>query len=251
MGEDEEITYRIVSSYGDWSGNICDFYFRVCERIIEGTQVPNVDRTEEEKAEKSNESNKSMYASLCEAVANSIINADYYGKSGIEIIKTPEYITISNPGSFRIDVKDAISGGKSDPRNAAIIKMFTMVNVSENMGSGIPNIFRVWEKQGFVEPIIKECFEPEKIEMTLPLKKDTTKLAHIWRKSSKARRQMFSPIEEVIGYLTENISATGPELAVYLGMNSLQTKNILNKMIEQDIVEVRGNSRNKLYKMKE
>mgnify|MGYP003293402629 CR=1 FL=1 len=247
MEDEEEITYRIVSSYGDWSGNICDFYFRVCDRIMEGIQVPDIDRTGEEKKEKVKES---MYASLREAVANSIINADYYGSSGIEIIKTSEYITITNPGSFRIDVKEAIAGGKSDPRNAAIIKMFTMVNVSENMGSGIPNIFRVWKKQGLMEPVIKEYFEPEQIEMTLPFRRETAKLPHIWRKSSKSRRQMCSPIEEVIEYLTENISATGSELAAFLGMNSLQTKNILTKMIEKDILEAEGNSKNKTYKMK-
>ena len=31
--EDERWTDRIVSSSGDWSGNICDFYFRVYNRI--------------------------------------------------------------------------------------------------------------------------------------------------------------------------------------------------------------------------
>ena len=33
--EDERWTDRIVSSSGDWSGNICDFYFRVYNRIAQ------------------------------------------------------------------------------------------------------------------------------------------------------------------------------------------------------------------------
>lgn len=237
MGEDEEITHRIVSSYGDWSGNICDFYFRVHDKITEGMEV-------------SEDTKDAVYNALREAVANSIINADYYGNCGIEIIKNKSMITISNPGSFRIDVNEAISGGKSDPRNAAIIKMFTMVNVSENSGSGIPNIYRVWKKQGWKEPVIKEFFEPEEIMLMLPLEKEDSRLTHIYHKSKKVRRQMSSPIEEIIEYLTENISATSSELAVYLGMNSLQTKNILSKMIEREIVEVRDNNKSKFYSMK-
>ena len=232
IGEDDEITHRLVSSYGNWSGNIYDFYFRVHDRIIEG-----MDET--------------IHNALSEAVANSIINADYYGNSGIEILKTSDFITITNPGSFRIDVKEAISGGKSDPRNAAIIKMFTMVNISENTGSGIPNIFRVWKKQGLATPVIRELFEPEEIILTLPLKQEYGIVPHIWRKSSKTKRQMYSPTEEAIEYLTKKITANGMELAVYLGMNSLQTKNLLNKMIEQDIVESQGNGKNKIYRMKE
>ena len=239
MGEDDEITHRIVSSYGDWSGNICDFYFRVHDRRVESMHIEDINNVE------------AVHNALREAVANSIINADYYGNCGIEIIKSKNMITISNPGSFRIDVNEALSGGKSDPRNAAIIKMFTMVNVSENTGSGIPNIYRVWKKQGWKEPVIREFFEPEEIILMLPLEKDDSKRLLIKRKSSSIKRQMSSPIEEIIEYLTENISATSSELAVYLGMNSLQIKNILSKMIEMDIVDVKGNSRNKAYKMKE
>lgn len=231
MEDEEEITYRIVSSYGDWSGNICDYYFRVHERIKE-------------------QMNETIFDSLMEAIANAIVNADYHGYNGIEIIKTPEFITIANSGSFRIDVKEAISGGKSDPRNAAIIKMFTMVNVSENTGSGIPNIFRVWKSQGFAEPVIREFFDPEEIILMLPFKKEETKLPHLWHKPSKSKMQMYSPFEEAINYLTEKITVTGAELAVYLGMNSLQTKNLLNKMVEQEIVEPQGSGKSKIYRLK-
>ena len=38
--EDERWTDRIVSSSGDWSGNICDFYFRVYNRIAQDIKVP-------------------------------------------------------------------------------------------------------------------------------------------------------------------------------------------------------------------
>ncbi len=147
-------TDRIVSSSGDWSGNIYDFYFRVYNKITQDIKVPfkleGGDRIDD----------TPIHNALREALANCLINADYYGRQGIVIIKKKDQITLSNPGGFRIDVETAKSGGVSDPRNSALIKMFNLVNVGERAGSGIPNIFNVWNKQGFPAPDISESFAP-------------------------------------------------------------------------------------------
>lgn len=36
-------TDRLQSSSGEWSGNICDFYFRVYNKIIKDVKVPFFD----------------------------------------------------------------------------------------------------------------------------------------------------------------------------------------------------------------
>jgi len=38
---------------------------------------------------------------------------------------------MSNPGDFRIELADAKSGGVSDPRNGALMKMFNLIDVGE------------------------------------------------------------------------------------------------------------------------
>ncbi|MCD7943756.1 MAG: hypothetical protein LUH43_02495 [Clostridia bacterium] len=92
-------------------------------------------------------------------------------------------ITLSNLGGFRIDVEIAISGGVSDPRNGALIKMFNLVNIGERAGSGIPNIFGVWKKQGWAAPEISESFDPERITLSLCFEKsgDKNMAIKIWR----------------------------------------------------------------------
>ena len=45
--------------------------------------------------------------------------------------------------------------------------MFNLINIGERAGSGIPNIFSVWSKQGWAEPVIKEAFEPERTTLIL------------------------------------------------------------------------------------
>ena len=162
-------TDRIISSSGDWSGNVYDFFFRVYNKLQQDIKVPfkmegiyRVDDTPVHKA-------------LREALANCLVNADYYGRRGLVIIKKRDVITLSNPGNSRIELDTAISGGVSDPRNSTMLKMFNFIDIGERAGSGIPNIFRVWKEQGWAEPIITESYEPDRITVSLPLTKPTAK----------------------------------------------------------------------------
>lgn len=161
--EDERWTDRIVSSSGDWSGNICDFYFRVYNRIVQDIKVPfklnGADRIDD----------TPLHKALREALANALIHADYYDRRGLVIQKWPDKIRIANPGAFRINVQEALVGGVSDPRNESLIKMFNLINVGERAGSGLPSIRSVWQKQGWQVPEIVEAFNPDRTTLTLPL----------------------------------------------------------------------------------
>ena len=159
--ENNRWTDRIISSSGDWSGNILDFYFRVYNKLQLGLKVPfvlkdgiRIDDTPVHKA-------------LREALVNCMVNADYYGPRGLVIIKTDDYLQMSNPGCFRIEVAAAKGGGLSDPRNTAILKMFNMIDIGERAGSGIPNIFRVWKEEHWREPDIIQTVDPERTTLLL------------------------------------------------------------------------------------
>ena len=163
--QDNRWTDRIISSSGEWSGNVFDFYFRVYNKLIQDIKVPfklesglRVEDTPVHKA-------------LREALANCLINADYYGRQGIVVIKRPKCIIISNPGTFRVDLCEVVIGGVSDPRNTTLMKMFSLIDVGERAGSGIPNIFRVWDEQQWTLPVIEEKFNPERSTLYLYLTK--------------------------------------------------------------------------------
>lgn len=104
-----------------------------------------------------------------EALANALIHADYYDRRGLVIQKWPDRIRIANPGSFCINVQEALVGGVSNPRNESLIKMFNLINVGERAGSGLPSIRTVWQKQGWQEPEIVESFNPDRTTLVLPL----------------------------------------------------------------------------------
>ena len=88
-------TDRVQSSSGDWTGNLFDFFFRVYGKLVKDLKIPfklegitRVDDTPVHKA-------------LREALANCLVNTDFYFPRGIVIRKDAESITMENPGSIR------------------------------------------------------------------------------------------------------------------------------------------------------
>jgi len=237
-------TDRIVSSSGDWSGNVYDFYFRVYNKITQDIKVPfkleGGDRIDD----------TPVHKALREALANCLINADYYGRQGIVIIKKKDVITLYNPGGFRIDVEAAKSGGVSDPRNSTLIKMFNLIDVGERAGSGIPNIFSVWKKQGWSAPVINESFEPDRITLSLTIGKSVDKKATIKNGDKKAAAKTVAHKQAIVSYLTENVSAKSIEIADLLGLRATRAKEILAEMVDEEIIVAEGGNKNRVYKLK-
>ena len=127
-----------------------------------------------------------VHQAIREALANCLVNADYYGRQGLVIINKRKEITMSNPGIFRIEIDAAKSGGVSDPRNGAMLKLFNMIDVGERAGSGIPNIFRVWHDQRWSEPTFTQSFDPDRTALSLPLSKGDDKKVTIKKDDKRA-----------------------------------------------------------------
>ena len=240
---DTRWTDRIISSSGDWSGNVYDFYFRVYNKLIQDIKVPfkmdggtRIDDTP-------------VHQALREALANCLVNADYYGRQGLVIIKKRDSITMANPGGFRIEVDAAKSGGVSDPRNGTMLKMFNLIDIGERSGSGIPLIFGAWREQGWVVPAVTEQLEPERTILTLPFEKigDKKSAIKIGDKKSAINAKMK---ETIIAYLTDNPEAKASSIAEYIGLKPSRTRDYLNELIAEGIVVAEGSNRNRTYRLK-
>ena len=241
---DTRWTDRIISSSGDWSGNVYDFYFRVYNKLTQDIKVPfkmeggvRVDDT-------------SVHQALREALANCLVNADYYGRQGLVVIKKRDAITMSNPGNFRIEIDTAKSGGVSDPRNGTMLKMFNLIDIGERAGSGIPNIFRVWREQGWTAPVISENFDPDRIMLSLAFKKSDDKKATIKSDDKKVTIKSARQKNEIITYLTDHVSAKNTDIAELLGVKSTRVKQLLKELLDEGVVVAEGSNKNRVYKLK-
>ena len=190
---------------------------------------------------------KPVHQALRKPLANCLVNADYYGRQGLVIIKKRDAITMSNPGSFRIEIDTAKSGGISDPRNGTMLKMFNLIDIGERAGSGIPNIFRVWREQGWVMPVITEQLEPERTTLSLTFEKASDKKQAIKISSPTIYDKQK---QLVIEYLTCEICADCKSIADLLGISNPRARAVLTRMIKEDIVVAEGGNRNRTYKLK-
>ena len=240
-------TDRFISSSGEWTGNLFDFYFIVYNKLIKNIKTPfqikggvRVDDTPVHKA-------------LREALANCLVNADFYLPRAVVVKVEAEQIIFENPGSVRAGKKQMLKGGISDPRNKALMKMFNLIDIGERAGSGVPNIYSVWEAEGWNQPIVEEQYGPDRTILTLPIvkkppiktadKKPPIKTAD--KKSSMKKRDM--QIEQVLSFMQEGREYKSSEISELLGLKENRTREILRNMVSEKLIFMQGSNRNRRY----
>ena len=173
-------TDRIQSSSGDWTGNLFDFFFRVYNKLTRDFEKPfaldGVTRIED----------TPVHKAVREALANCIVNTDFYLPRGIVILKESDWIVMQNPGSIRTGKAQMLRGGISDSRNKAIMKMLNLISIGERAGSGVPDIYLVWAQKGWDDPVVEEQYGPDRTILTLAF---TEKQAEKTSGKSKRKKQ--------------------------------------------------------------
>lgn len=235
-------TDRIQSSSGDWSGNIFDFYFRVYNKMKQSLEVPfrlsGIMRIDD----------APMQEALREALANCLINADYYGSRGVVITLEQRRLTFANPGYSRTGKLQMLKGGISDPRNRGLMKMFNLIDIGERAGSGIPRIINIWDDEGLETPSIEESFDPDRTELVLSLeKKQAIKTSDRHRKPETKTKKTAENQRRIVEYLKDNGRSRCTDIAAYLGLSEARTRAILATMPE---IEIMGNNKYRTYRIK-
>ena len=57
--------------------------------------------------------------------------------------------------------------GVSDPRNETVMKMFSLIDVGERAGSGIPDFMSTWQKHFVTSPVYTITHNPERTLLTI------------------------------------------------------------------------------------
>ncbi len=83
----------------DWSGNVYDFYRKAQDMLTDGLPVPF-----ELGSDMHRLSDTPQHKAICEGLVNALVHADYYGRAGIVLVRHPDRIEISNPGTLRLPV---------------------------------------------------------------------------------------------------------------------------------------------------
>lgn len=233
---------RVCSGDGDWSGNVYDFYFKIIDRLTADVKKPFVIN-----AELLRDDDTPVHKSLREALANALIHADYHGRQGIVIEKEFRKLKLSNPGTFRISIDDAISGGISDARNGRIFNMFSLIKVGERSGMGLCDLFTIWKQSGYEKPVIKETIEPDRITLTLHIetvtiaeKSGLTKTNQVDQDTNQANQDAVET--RILAVIKENPKVTQAQIAVALNISKSSVKYYIGKLTKAEILKREGTS---------
>lgn len=180
----------------------------------------------------------------------------------LEILKGMyEHIIIPEAVYREVTEKDDVAAQRIEAAREWIevrklIKMFNLVNIGERAGSGIPNIYSVWKKQGWKLPVLSESYDPDRITLSLAIEKTSDKKVGIKSNDKKVgiksndKRIASGQKRAIIGYLTDHIQATSSELSILLGVGQERTRKILRELVAEEIIVTEGANRNRVYKLK-
>ncbi len=130
--------------------------------------------------------------------------------------------------------------------------MFNLIDIGEHAGSGVPNIFNVWEDEGWEEPDIKKDFAPDRTSLTLKfIKKQAIKTSDKKQaiKTSDKKQAIKTRYnqEKIRLYLQGHETARTRDIAELLGLSLARTREILSVM---DDIEAIGRNKTRIYRLR-
>ena len=133
-------------------------------------------------------------------------------------------------------------GGESDPRNKTLMKMFNLIDIGERAGSGVPELFMVWEKEGWEEPRIDERLDSvERTIVTLSFRKRVLKNSAGKKVSEKTKMQY----KNILAAMEPGVWYRASEFMDVLGVRESRTKELLSELVALHHLENDGATKEK------
>ena len=137
--------------------------------------------------------------------------------------------------------------------------MFNMIGIGERAGSGVPDIYTVWESQGWIEPQVIEEYSPDRTILKLSFvsikslkaspKSDRKKVTEKSdRKKVTEKTQMQKEI--ILSKMQPNMKYKVEEVAVWLGIGRTRTRDLLKLLVNDGKVTETGTTKMKRYQIR-
>lgn len=215
--------------------NLYNFYFEVQKRLSENIKdifsLNPETMIREENATKTN-------AVLREALANTIIHADYKANQDVKIEVFNHYYDFTNPGKMRVSTREFFEENKSKPRNAIIEVLFRKIGISERMGSGGITIYTNVVEQKLRLPELKS-------------ENNTTSL-RVWKVDIADSDPELSEREKtVLKYITKKKIIASADVMKLLGVKRDASLSVLNGLIDKGYLSKHGQTRSIKYHINE
>ena len=233
-----------VTLDGSWSGNLFDFFHIVYRKLTTDIKVPFQLEAGIRKED------TALHIAMREALCNVLVHADYTGTASVLVVKRPDMFGFRNPGLMRVPVTVAIDGGEADCRNRLLHKMFRLVGIGEQSGSGLPKIFDSWKAYHWKKPMLEELLEPSeqtllRLWMTDLLPKGTMNL--LARHFGEEFGEIGNLAQLALGIAQNEKTVTHERLHSLSSEHPADVSKTLGMLVEKNWLKQTGQNRGAVY----
>ena len=243
---------RIVSSSGEWSGNIIDFYLDVRGRLSRYLKAPFTT----DKTGMSHTSRNEVGEAANEMLVNALVHSWYGGNATVRAILKPDSFEISNPGSMLITPEIAITSGLSEPRNPTLMKIFNLIGAGDRAGSGLCAIWKICNDYFEKNPSIRETHHPDGVSFSMPIEKTGARSIEPQKNGQKEEsiHRIISD-SEIVQTLSEHPQGLTPKefiaaLPKELRISDRRAQERLKQLFDNEIIEREKSGRAFIYRAK-
>lgn len=231
---------RIVSSSGDWSGNVIDFYLDVRGRLSRYFKAPfSTDETGMSHAPRNE-----VGEAANEMLVNALVHSWYGGSATVRAILRPEFFEVTNPGSMLVTPEIAVAGGFSEPRNPTLMKIFNLLGAGDRAGSGLCAIWQICNERFNCSPSMEELHHPDEMRFSMPIVRtgsNATKQSAATKETGAAIRGSISD-DDIIEAISNHPQGLTPRQLVgslpqELRISERRAQERLKKLVDEGLLE--------------
>ena len=149
-----------------------------------------------------------------------------------------------------------LKGGISDPRNKALMKMFNLIGIGERAGSGVPDIYSVWEQQGWKQPEVIEEYGPDRtilkllFEKKVAIKNGDKKVAIKNGEKKKITKKTEQQLDYILEFMLPGREYKISELVEVVGVKESRARILVNELVKLGKIEAEGKNKGRRYRLK-
>ena len=196
-------------------------------------------------------------AALREAVLNAILHNDYINGAYPVVEIYDDRIEVVSSGGLPIDMStDEFFAGRSLPRNKELMRIFSDLDMCEQLGSGMRKILRAYSSdifdisEHFVSVVFR--YNPEAMRILEQNRSDNAGNADNVgvNVGENVSVNLSKSAQRVLEYVSRNGSATAVDLAKQCNRNPRTIERAIKELREKGLLERVGSDKNGYYKLK-
>lgn len=181
-----------------------------------------------------------------ELVANALVHRDYTSMGSVRVQLRDDELTVTNPGGLPRGVTVENLLESSNPRSRILADAFREAHFVDRAGRGINRVFESVLRTGRPEPDYSRT-TADQVSVSLELGSDAELVRFVVEHDQRANHRFELPDLQIVRALKDSPRMNLREISDVLQQSQQRTQTRLTSMLEEGLIEMRGDGRSRRY----